>query len=231
MNVGTYTGRPWEVLAGNHTLMAFRELAETDPSTWKRILVHWVDVDDDMCNRITVADNRLSELGGMDEELLADLLNDIGENIEGLGFSEQEIADICSLVDGGGGGDSDGLDYSTKVDVPQYTPSDDPPPVTELADTGKTAEIEKAIFAAELPDDVRDFLLRAAQRHTVIDFHKVADYYASATPEVQRLMEQQALVIIDYEDAIKNGYSKMSREMEMLMALDTDALAAEEGAA
>lgn len=112
VNIGTHTGRPREVLAGNHTLMAFRELAEKDGGgRWDGILVHWIDVDDDMANRIVVADNRTSELGGMDMAVLAGLLDDMDGNLDGLGFTEADVAAIHDLLDGdgdpapGGGGD------------------------------------------------------------------------------------------------------------------------------
>ena len=78
-NLGTHTGRPHEVLAGNHTLMAIRDLAvaEPDDKRWGKVLVHWVDVDDDMCNRIVTADNQTSQLGGFDSEELLALLEDM----------------------------------------------------------------------------------------------------------------------------------------------------------
>ena len=96
-NIGTHTGRPHEILAGNHTLMAFRELAEAEPDDprWRKIAVFWVDVDDDMANRIVVADNRTAELGHMDNEALHSLLSSFNTDIEGLGFTE---ADIAALV-------------------------------------------------------------------------------------------------------------------------------------
>jgi ParB-like chromosome segregation protein Spo0J len=59
-NIGTHTGRANEVLAGNHTLKAFRSLAQKHPEDerWSAILVHWVDVDDDQAKRIVLADNK-----------------------------------------------------------------------------------------------------------------------------------------------------------------------------
>jgi hypothetical protein len=102
VNIGTHTGRPNEVLAGNHTLMAVRDLAETHPeeAAWQSILAHWIDVDDDMCNRIVVADNQTSTLGGFDTDELVGLLNDFGDDIEGLGFSETDIQALIEMNDG-----------------------------------------------------------------------------------------------------------------------------------
>lgn len=94
VNIGTSTGRPHEVLAGNHTLMAFRDLAERDAfdDRWAKILVHWVDVDDDMCNRIVIADNRTSELGYTDNDTLHELLASFeGTDLSGLGFTTEDI--------------------------------------------------------------------------------------------------------------------------------------------
>jgi hypothetical protein len=100
VNIGTGTGRHNEVLAGNHTLLAFRELAQQHPDDprWANILVHWVNVDDDMAARIVVADNRTSELGGFDVAVLAELLDGMDGDLAGLGYSTADIADLTALV-------------------------------------------------------------------------------------------------------------------------------------
>lgn len=100
-NIGTHTGRPNEVLAGNHTLLAFRDLAEQEPGekAWQKMLVHWVDVDDDLAERIVVADNQTSQLGGFDVAELVSLIEGFGEDIEGLGFTEADISDLNALYE------------------------------------------------------------------------------------------------------------------------------------
>lgn len=99
-NIGTFTGRANEVLAGNHTLMAIRELADDFPEEmlWKAVLVHWVDVDDDTANRIVIADNKIGSLGGMDSDMLTDMLRDFAGDIEGLGFTDADVTAL--LADG-----------------------------------------------------------------------------------------------------------------------------------
>ncbi len=101
-NIGTHTGRPHEILAGNHTLMAFRELAEAEPedARWRKVAVFWVDVDDDMAERIVVADNQTGQLGGFDTEELASLVEGFGTDIDGLGFTEADIKMLTDLNDG-----------------------------------------------------------------------------------------------------------------------------------
>lgn len=63
----------------------------------------------------------------------------------------------------------------------------------------------------------------AAYRHVVFDYTKIAEFYASTTPECQKFMERSALVIIDVDDAIANGYVAMSETIEKLRCEDSDA--------
>ncbi len=58
-----------EVLVGNHTLIAARELG------FSEIAVVFVEVDDEQAKRILVVDNRTSDLAGYDPEALAELLH------------------------------------------------------------------------------------------------------------------------------------------------------------
>jgi hypothetical protein len=90
VNRGSKTGRPNEVLAGNHTVMALRELAEADPELWQVALVHMVDVDDVEAARIVAADNRIGDKGKYDEEILGELLSSI-PNLEGTGYTTEEL--------------------------------------------------------------------------------------------------------------------------------------------
>jgi hypothetical protein len=102
VNLGTHTGRPNEVLAGNHTLLAFRQNGEDYPDdrSWNKINVFWIDVDNDTAERIVVADNQTGQLGGFDEEQLARLVEGFEGDIEGLGFTETDIKMLMELMDG-----------------------------------------------------------------------------------------------------------------------------------
>ena len=71
----------------------------------------------------------------------------------------------------------------------------------------------KEIDEADIPKKVKTFLKVAAMRHVVFNFRNIAEYYAHADEKVQRLMEKSALVIIDFEDAIKNGFVIVSEKM------------------
>lgn len=98
-NIGTHTGRPHEVLAGNHTLTAFRDLAERNPfdERWARIAVHWVDVDEDMATRIVLVDNRSFEQGAFDDSALIELMQQVGTT--GTGYTDDDLDELMSKVD------------------------------------------------------------------------------------------------------------------------------------
>jgi hypothetical protein len=89
----------------------------------------------------------------------------------------------------------------------------EPVGIDELCDDGKVDELLAEIADSDIPDDIKKFLAKAAQRHRVFDYRKIAEYYARADRNVQMLMEKSALVIIDYNDAIANGYVRLSEKI------------------
>ncbi|MCB1126679.1 MAG: hypothetical protein KDM81_09305 [Verrucomicrobiae bacterium] len=101
VNIGTHTGRPREVLAGNHTLKAFRDLAlqHPDDPRWAKILVHWVDVDEDRATRIVLADNKTADMGTYDNEALLELIDSLGGDLDGIGYTTDDLTELADLVD------------------------------------------------------------------------------------------------------------------------------------
>ena len=106
--------------------------------------------------------------------------------------------------------------YSRLLKIPQYTPSDNPPSVDACYDYRKYNELLRHIDEADITDEEKRFLRYGATRHIVFNYGLIADYYASATPEMQKLMEESALVLIDFDDAIANGYVKLSKRLEAI---------------
>jgi hypothetical protein len=47
----------------------------------------------------------------------------------------------------------------------------------------------------------------------VFNFSKIADYYAHSSSEMQELMEQSALVIVDFDKAIEYGYVALNNQL------------------
>lgn len=112
------------------------------------------------------------------------------------------------------------FEYSSKIEAPQYNITGDNPELEELYDTEKADALAKEIDEADVPKKVKAFLKVAAMRHVVFNFRNIAEYYAHADAKVQRLMEKSALVIIDFEDAIRNGFVAVSERMAALRGGD-----------
>jgi len=104
--------------------------------------------------------------------------------------------------------------YSSGIEVPIYEPKGKPPHVFSLVDRTKTAKLTREINEANLPEEISSFLIAGAQRHLVFNYETIANYYAHATAEVQQLMEDSALVVVDFNSAIEYGYVKMCQEIK-----------------
>ena len=90
-----------------------------------------------------------------------------------------------------------------------------------MLDSARADELIRHIEEAEgVTDEEKDFLIQAARRHNVFNYRNIAEYYAHATPEMQRLMEESALVIIDVDDAIANGYATLNADVLNIMEDD-----------
>lgn len=112
----------------------------------------------------------------------------------------------------GGDGEAD-EHYTHKITSPVYEPKNEKPDLSTLTDSGRTDELLAKIEASNVSPDEKEFLRQAAARHTVFDYAKIADYHAHASKEMQELMEDSALVIIDFGKAIEKGYIRLSDEI------------------
>jgi len=173
----------------------------------------WASKNDDEAAAALIALNRTTELGGWDDAVLLDLLEDVSRSSEGLsgvGFNDDSINDLKQLADLAEATLQENV-YTRKIEAPVYEPtSDAPPKISELFDRARTEELQKHISEAELSDDVKEFLHVAAERHTRFHYRNIAEFYSHAPSQVQRLMEESALVIIDFDQALELGYVKLS---------------------
>lgn len=110
-----------------------------------------------------------------------------------------------------------GNTYTKAINIPQYTPNDAKPPIESLVDYTKYSKLLADINKSNVTEEEKKFLRFAAARHLVFHYATIADYYANTTPEMQRLMEQSALVILDVDDAIANGYVKLSKSIRAIL--------------
>lgn len=83
------------VLAGNHRLEAARREGAAE------IPCFWLDIDDSAALRILSADNRTSDLGGYDQQALAELLTRIQADsgtLDGSGYSQEAFDAVVAAA-------------------------------------------------------------------------------------------------------------------------------------
>jgi hypothetical protein len=84
---------PLIVLAGNHTMRALG--AEGHETARCEIIT----CDDDEARRINLADNKLAELGGYDNDALAELLSYMDGDYEGTGYTDDDVMRLITPPD------------------------------------------------------------------------------------------------------------------------------------
>jgi len=207
------------IIAGHGRVMAAKKLGMTELPA-----VEASHLTDAQRRAYIIADNKLALNAGWDDEMLRvefAELSDLGFDLDLTGFSLDEIGElnIGDLPEK----ELDSEKYTTKIETPIYEMKGEKPSISEIYDTTKTGELSSKIIKADLPDDVRGFLMAAATRHTVFNYENIAEFYAHQDPEVQDLMRQSALIIIDYDQAIEQGYIKLTKALMQLSGESDDA--------
>lgn len=170
------------------------------------------DLTEEQIKAFRLADNKTAELADWNVDLLNVELESITDIDMSLFGFDGDITDEAA----------EELDetYSTKVKIPQYEITGECPDISELVDKSKTETLIEEIKASSVSDEEKAFLIDAAGRHNVFNYRNCAEYYAHASPEMQRLMEKSALVIVDVDDAIANGYATLSAAIKEIMEDD-----------
>ena len=156
-----------------------------------------------------------NNLGGeSDNQKLGKLLAELDEGEFDIEMTGLSTGKMDTLIRRALDDDEEGEKYVKKLASPIYKPTGKVPKLNKIFDTTKTDELCETINAAKIPEDVRQFLVHAAQRHTKINYAYAAEYYAQAPKKVQRLMEDVALVIVDFDKALEHGYLRMTEEIQ-----------------
>ena len=164
------------------------------------------DLTEEQIKAFRLVDNKVAERATWNDDLLEIELNDIlNINMQDFGFDL--LKDIEELVN----------PYSQKVNIPQYEITGECPDISELVDDIKTKELIREIQESNVSDKEKEFLINGAMRHLVFNYKLIAEYYAHANEEMQKLMEKSALVIIDLDDAIANGYAQMIEKLKEMV--------------
>jgi hypothetical protein len=110
--------------------------------------------------------------------------------------------------------------YTTKVESPIYEPTDTLPDINLLYNLQVYNKLIDAINNSGIEEDIKQFLRIAATRHIEFNYREIANFYANTDKESQSLMEDSALVIIDYKKAIEKGFVKLYKDFENLSSID-----------
>jgi hypothetical protein len=203
------------IIAGHGRLLAARKLGmEEVPAI---ILDHLTKAQQ---RALVIADNQLALNAGWDMDMLKAEIEDLkldDFNIALLGFDASQLAD---MFDDDSKTLSEENPYTAKINTPIYEPKGDKPLIKDLYDDKKTSDLIAEIKASKLDDKEKQFLILAAYRHVVFDYAKIANFYAHSSVESQELMENSALVIIDFEKAILNGFVKLTDEINRMFRPD-----------
>jgi hypothetical protein len=205
------------IIAGHGRLMAARKLALVEVPVI--VLDH---LSKSQQRALVIADNQLALNAGWNMDMLKAEIEDLkldDFDIGILGFSNNELADM--FADSTGLLDADNP-YTAKIKIPTYEPQGEKPSVEELYDDTKAVELIAAIKASNLTEKEKHFLMSAASRHIVFDYAKIANFYAHSSEDCQELMENSALVIIDFNKAIENGFVKLTDEISNMFPSGED---------
>lgn len=142
VNKGTKTGRPNEILAGNHTYLAAQSLG------WEKIDAHFIDVDEDFAKKVVAADNRTSDLGTYDDTELAALLASIPD-LTGTGYTATDLDDLLVTLEAVNHAGAQSLSDSTVSDGTGMAP--DSPSAWEPSNPWKKADRRIMVLDVSIP--------------------------------------------------------------------------------
>lgn len=218
------------IKGGNHSVMALKQLRKdgwhpdqceeesrclsVNGDGWQIAMIDTSAMGELKSNAFGLALNGTQRAGRDDPAMLAELLQEVANStelaLESTSFSADDLDELLRDLGNDFGDDNN---YSRKIEAPTYEPSGDKPQLDSLFDDSRTQELIIEIDNSDLPEDEKAFLRIAAQRHTVLDFGEIASYYAHSELETQNLMENNALVIIDFNKAIELGFVQLTENI------------------
>lgn len=203
------------IIAGHGRLQAARKLGYKEVPT-----IELSGLSEAQKKAYIIADNKLALNAGWDNEMLKIELTDLlsqGFALDVLGFDQADLDEIFLPED-----IKEDNQYTQKVDIPTYQPEGEKPSLEDLYDDEKAMDLITTIQESKLHEKEKQFLMAAASRHIVFNYEKIANFYAHSSKECQELMEQSALVIIDFDKAIENGFVKLTEQINEMFNVEED---------
>lgn len=200
------------IVEGHGRLLAAQKLGMTEVPCIR--LDHLTDKER---RAYALAHNKTAELSNWLDEVLQEELADLDDfEMQDFGFLDATAEDeeLEQEINGSA--------YAQKAKIPHYEPKGENPTFEMMMDRAKTDELIAEIEESDIDAETKAFLVNAAYRHTVFNYRNIAEFYAHADATVQRLMEKSALVIIDIDDAIANGYVKLTKTIQDIIEGDSE---------
>lgn len=199
------------ILAGHTRLKALKKLGWAEAEVQREL-----DMTEEQKRKYRILDNKVAEKSEWDYDLLDIELGDLDFDNYDFGFDELDV-DFPEEPEE----EPDGK-YTDVVNLPHYEPSGECPEVGALIDLEKYNHLMERIKKADIPGDIKMFLTYAAGRHIGFNYKRIADFYAHQDADVQRMMEESALVIIDVDNAIANGYAMLTKRLDEIEEADDE---------
>jgi len=201
-------GKKNEIIFGHGRYEAIKQLGESETIE----VIDLSNLSAKEIKKLRILDNKIVSNEYDDELLKAEIesiYGDMEKNIDkisaDLGYTEEEFNESFNFED-------EKKVYTNKIKSPIYEITGEKPTHKDLYNTEKSEKLISEIQNSEISDNDKLFLIEAAKRHTVFSYQNIAEFYAHSNKEVQNLMEKSALIIIDYEKAIENGFVRISEK-------------------
>lgn len=197
------------IIAGNGVYEQAKKLkmpvkvVETDGSELVVVKRTDLSTDDDKRKQLAVMDNSTSDSSEFDFDLLG--IDFIATELEDMGI---EIPTMDDFVD------EKKSKYTRKISLPIYEIKGEKPQIKELINTDKADKLVEEIKACGFDKDLEEFLIKTATRLYDFNYAKIAEYYVHQEADVQKVMEKLALVLIDFDSAVENGYVELNQFIE-----------------
>jgi hypothetical protein len=178
------------------------KVIETDGSELVVVKRTDLNTDDEKRKKLAVMDNSTSDSSEFDIDLMSE------------DFTNGELLDMGVVIPEDVEVEVEDSKYTRKVSIPVYEIKGEEPEISEMIDTNKADKFIKQIQEMDIPYELKKFLIDSATRLYEFNYSKIAEFYAHQNKDVQDIMEKLALVLIDVDKAIENGYVKMNSIIE-----------------
>lgn len=178
-----------------------------------------------------IADNKYGEFSSWDTDLLKDeieFLKNMNFDMPTLGFDASELDTILNIdaiiPDDDRLGEFDSSKdekYVSFGEGLQYAPTGADVCLEDCYDDSRYNEFINLIEQSKLNDEMKSFLKLAASRFIVFNYKNIAELYCSKCSKLEQdVFEKLSLVIVDFDDALKNGLVRLSETLKTICEKD-----------